>query len=115
MLDCGCEHMALVRLQRQRAVDCRVVALGAAARKHNLFRLRIDQRSHFFPSRFDVLCEPMPELICARRIAPKLRQIRRHRLEHFRGDASSSVVIEIDQTYKYKNALTACAMANALK
>ena len=95
MFDRRSEHVPLLRMRDQRAVNRRIVAFGAATGENDLARIGVDQRRHFFPRRFDVFGDALSKRVNAGRISPKIAQKRNHRVHDFRRDPGRGVVVEI--------------------
>jgi hypothetical protein len=97
MLDGRGDDVPLSRMQCQRAVNRRVVALSAAAREDDLLGLRVDQSCDFCAGFVDVFADLAAELVGAGRVAPKLAQKRHHGVDHFGSDPRGGVVIEVTE------------------
>ncbi len=89
-------HMPFAWLRRERRMDRRVDALGAATGEQDLFRIRVDQASHLLSSSRDRGSQRMPERVGARRVSPMLAQERQHLFQNLRGNPGGGVVIKID-------------------
>src|SRR6267142_1641593 len=95
MLDrCG-EHMPLLRMRDEGALNRRVIALGAAAREYEFARVRINQGRNFGSRLLDMLGHLMPKSVRARWITPIFFQKGEHRLDNLRRDTRGGIVVEI--------------------
>jgi len=95
MLDgCG-DDMTLSRLRSQGAMNCRVVALGAAASKNKLPWIGVEKGGQFLAGLFDMSGDLFAERVSAGRISPQIADKRQHRFDHLGGNPSGSVIVQV--------------------
>ena len=87
--------MAFAGLSDERAVDCGVVALGAATGENDFLRICVDKRGELFAGFFDVIGDLFAKGVGAGRVAPLVLKKGEHGVQHLRRDAGSGVVVQI--------------------
>ncbi len=95
MFDSRHHHVFLLRLQRLRAVNRRIIALRAATGEDDFLGIRIDQGRHFGSGFLQVPGNFFPERVGAGSVAPMLAQERQHGVHHFRRDPRRGVVVKV--------------------
>src|SRR5882762_6955821 len=95
MFDGGGDDVAFAWLSDQRAVDCGVIALGAATGENDFLWISVDEDGEFFAGFFDVIGNLFAKGVGAGWVAPLVLKKGEHGLQHLRRDAGGGVVVEI--------------------
>ena len=102
VLDLCRDQMVSLALQTlQGPLQGPVVRLGAAAREKDLVRLGVQSLGHLDACRLDRLTALGRKGVDGRRVAEKLRKIRRHRCQNIRVRRRRRRVVEIHALHRY--------------
>ncbi len=87
--------MATLAMAHDHALDCHIVALGAAARETNLFRICPYQPCCMFSGVLDMSGNAAPRPVGRRGIAELLPKEREHGLAYLGPDGSGRVMVKV--------------------